>query len=70
MRARLGRRRYFVLVEQRAPDGGRIVRPMRDAKTPGAFPQGSRTRLQAKKLLRNVSKRWPGARIGFRQDLH
>jgi hypothetical protein len=69
MKARMGRRRYFVLVEQRAPDGGVIGRPKRDASSPGAFPQGSRTRLQAKKLLRNVSMRWPGARIGFRQDL-
>ena len=63
MRSRFGPKLYCVVVKQTEPDGSITIRPMRSPTEPGAFPDGSMSRFQARKLLRKAARHFPQARL-------
>ncbi len=62
-------KRYHVTVAVQAGDGRTITCPLRADLTPGAIPDGSTTRYQARKILRRARRVWPDARLGYHRSL-
>ena len=60
---RRDRKAYCVCVEIENPNGGTVLRPIRDDGTIGAFPDGSTTRYRAKKHLARAVSLQAGAHL-------